>query len=234
MTAAPLPAGRGVDKTYEKVRARFMTLDSSLYELSPSGQSPPHTPSASAAVPPSRQETWAAFEAEAMPHMNILFRTAMCLTRDREIAEDLVQETFTKALQSFHLYTAGTNCRAWLITIMCRANSRRRRIAARFRFANDGEELLATLASASTPPLQGMTGEVLNALCRLPPAYQQAVILSDLEDLNYKEIAAALGIPIGTVMSRLHRGRKMLRAELSGYAKTQGIGCGDTSAQQVA
>jgi len=172
-----------------------------------------------------RLADWASFENEALPHHADLYRMAMWLLRNRDEAEDLVQETFMAALRSFHRFERGTNCRAWLIKIMYHTLSKRRRGEGRLRIVSDTEEQIAeTVAFEPTTPHNITEGEVLQALERLPQQFQEVVILSDVEDMTYKEIAAALSIPTGTVMSRLHRGRRLLRAELAAYANTLGIG----------
>ncbi len=172
-----------------------------------------------------RASEWAAFEAEALPHMNDMFRVAMWLVGDRPTAEDLVQETLTQALQSFHRFERGTNCRAWLVTIMYHMNSKRLRRGAKLRLVNDSEERIAETVAFTTPTPQGITEEeVLHALRSLPSQFQEIVLLADIEDMAYKEIAEALSIPVGTVMSRLSRGRKLLRARLVTFANAYGIG----------
>jgi RNA polymerase sigma-70 factor (ECF subfamily) len=172
-----------------------------------------------------REDKWAAFEGEAMPYRGYLFRLAMWITRNRLEAEDLVQETFTEALKSFHRYEQGTNCRAWLVTIMYHLNSKRLRAATKFRLISESEEQFTSTAASALPTPQDITDEdILSALRALPVQFQEVVILSDVEDMAYKEISEALGVPIGTVMSRLHRGRKLLRAQLVACAKAQGIG----------
>ena len=172
-----------------------------------------------------REQGWAEFEVEALPQMADLFRIAMWLVRDRAEAEDLLQETFTQALQSFHRYERGTNVRAWLMTIMYHTKSKRRRAAGRLRLVDDAEERIAETIAFEPPVPQGLTdAEALAALERLPTQFREVVVLSDVEELSYKEIAEAMQIPIGTVMSRLNRGRKLLRAELAVYAGTYGIG----------
>jgi len=182
-----------------------------------------------------RENDWATFETEAMPYLSELFRVAMWLVRDRAEAEDLVQETFTQALESFHRYQPGTNCRAWLVTIMYHMNSKRRRLRGRLHLVSDTEERIAeTIAFEPSTPQDIAEEEVLHALGRIPRSYQEVVVLSDVEDLTYKEMADALGIPVGTVMSRLHRGRKLLRTELAGYANAQGIGRRATDEQASA
>ena len=172
-----------------------------------------------------RESQWTAFEAEALPHLSALFRVAMWLVRERAEAEDLVQDTFTQALQSFHRFEKGTNCRAWLIRVMFHLNSNRRRAKARLQLVSDTDERIAETIAFDPPTPQGLTEEeVLRALRSLPPQFEEVVLLSDIEDMTYKEIAKTLGVPIGTVMSRLHRGRKMMRAELASYANSRGIG----------
>lgn len=176
-----------------------------------------------------RLEDWASFESEALPFHADLYRLAKWLLRNQAEAEDLVQETFVEALRSFHRFEQGTNCRAWLIKIMYHLLSKRRRESNRLRVVGDVDEQIAeTVEPAASGELAGE--EVLNALKRLPQHYQEVVILSDVEDLNYKEIADALSIPIGTVMSRLSRGRSLLRSELGNYARSLGIGIGKEAA----
>jgi RNA polymerase sigma-70 factor (ECF subfamily) len=150
-----------------------------------------------------------------MPHVDRLFRLAMWMERDRQEAEDLVQETLLHALQSFGRFTVGTNCRAWLITILRHVRSNRHR--ARFRRrAIEAVDDRAADATAYVPPVPAhITDEdVLAALKGIPEPYQDIILLSDVEDMTYKEISAALDIPLGTVMSRLHRGRALLRKAL--------------------
>jgi RNA polymerase sigma-70 factor (ECF subfamily) len=172
-----------------------------------------------------RESQWAGFEVEALPHLSALFRVAMWLVRDRTEAEDLVQDTFMQALQSFHRFEKGTNCRAWLIRVMFHLNSNRRRAKARFHFVSDADERIAETIAFDPPTPEGLTEEeVLRALRSLPRQFEEVVLLSDIEDMTYTEIAKTLGVPIGTVMSRLHRGRKMMRAELASYANARGIG----------
>ena len=172
-----------------------------------------------------RLEEWASFENEAWPHHADLFRIAKWLVGDHDRAEDLVQETLLAALRSFHRFEKGTNCRAWLIKILYHTLSKRRRSENRLRLVSDSEEQIAETVAFDPPTPEKLTEqEVLEALRRLPQQFQEVVILSDVEDMTYKEIAEALSIPTGTVMSRLHRGRRLLRAELAAYANALGIG----------
>lgn len=160
-------------------------------------------------------DAWAAFEGEVLPHADRLFRLAMWFERNRADAEDVVQETMMQALRSFHRYQPGTNCRAWLTTILQRIVSNRRRAKGRSIVVDDPDDRIANTVPFVPPVPQDLTDElVLGSLQHLPTAYQDVILLCDVEDLSYKEAAEALAIPIGTVMSRLHRGRAQLRAEL--------------------
>ena len=151
-----------------------------------------------------------------MPHVDRLFRLAMWWERDRGEAEDLMQDTLVQALQSFHRFTPGTNCRAWLITILQHVRSNRRRSAFRRLTVEDpGDQIAETVPYVPPVPQHLTDEEVLAALGGIPEAYQDIILLCDVEELTYREIAAALEIPIGTVMSRLHRGRAMLRQRLA-------------------
>jgi RNA polymerase sigma-70 factor (ECF subfamily) len=171
-----------------------------------------------------RLEDWASFESEALPFHIDLYRLAKWLLRNQDEAEDLVQETFVAALRSFHRYEKGTNCRAWLIKIMYHTLSKRRRSSNRLRVISDADAPVEELAAIAPGSSGIIEEELLTALQRLPRHYQEVVILSDVEDMTYKEIADALSIPTGTVMSRLHRGRSLLRGELANYARAYGIG----------
>jgi RNA polymerase sigma-70 factor (ECF subfamily) len=160
-------------------------------------------------------DLWSAFEAEAMPHVDRLFRLALWMERDRHEAEDLVQETLLQALRSFGRFSAGTNCRAWLIAILQHVRSNRRR--ARFRrqaVERVDDRAVETVAYVPPVPAHITDEDVLTALKGIPEPYQDIILLSDVEDMTYKEISAALDIPMGTVMSRLHRGRALLRKTL--------------------
>jgi RNA polymerase sigma-70 factor (ECF subfamily) len=170
---------------------------------------------------PTTTDEWAAFEAEVLPHAERLFRLAMWFEGDRSEAEDLVQETMMQALRSFHRFQPGTNCRAWLTTILQNLRKNRRRSRGRSLLVEDPDDRIAQTVPFVPPVPQQLTDEeVLGALGRVPAPFQEIVVLSDVEELTYREIADALAIPLGTVMSRLHRGRALLRSELaaSSYA----------------
>ena len=178
-----------------------------------------------------RLEDWASFESEALPFHADLYRLAKWLLRNQAEAEDLVQETFVEGLRSFHRFEKGTNCRAWLIKIMYHLLSKRRRESSRLHVVGDVDEQISETVAAEPAVSADIAGEeVLSALQRLPQHYQEVVILSDVDELSYKEIADALSIPTGTVMSRLHRGRSLLRSELGDYARSFGIGTGKETA----
>ena len=166
-------------------------------------------------APPADDHAWAAFEAEALPHVDRLFRLALWLERNRHEAEDLVQETMMQALQSFHRFRPGTNCRAWLVTILQHLRSNRHRARQRSPLVDDPDDRIANTIPFVAPVPEMLTDEdILGALGRIPLPFQEVIVLCDVEELTYKEIAEALAIPVGTVMSRLHRGRASLRSEL--------------------
>lgn len=170
---------------------------------------------------------WSAFEAEALPHVERLFRLALWWERDRGAAEDLVQDTLVQALKSFHRFTPGTNCRAWLSTILRHVHSNKRRGQHQERLVDDADDRIAETVPFVPAVPQHITDEdMLAALRDLPVAHQEIILLCDVEELSYKDIAQALGIPMGTVMSRLHRGRAMLRQALA----ARRVGAGGASA----
>jgi RNA polymerase sigma-70 factor (ECF subfamily) len=165
------------------------------------------------------------FEAAAMPHFPDLYRTARLLAQDRAEAEDLVQEVYLEAWKSFHRFHAGTNCRAWLFKILFhRLHHFRRRWAKAammdvFEKPEDQDNLIA-----ETPVPQEIQDEdVLKALGKVPIEFREVVLLADVQEFSYKEIAETMKLPLGTVMSRLSRGRNLLRQELAGLAHTFGI-----------
>lgn len=171
-----------------------------------------------------RQKEWEAFETEAMPFMADVFRVANYLTRNRDEAEDLTQETFAEALKSFHRYAPETNCRAWLVTILYHLNSKRRRKLGKLKLVEDTEEQIAESVAFEPSIPQNITDEeILRALRKIPENFRNVVVLTDVEDFSYKEVSELFQIPIGTVMSRLHRGRRLLRQQLTDYARKMGI-----------
>ena len=163
------------------------------------------------------------FEAEALPHLDDLYRAAASILRSQDEAEDAVQEAYLQALKSFHRYTPGTNCRAWLFRILFHVIShQRRKWYGRFVFS-EREDLEQT--AVYTPPIsEHLTDdEMIAAFRRLPQQFAEVVMLADVQEFSYKEIHDTLGIPIGTVMSRLSRGRQLLRAQLADCGVRAGI-----------
>lgn len=187
--------------------------------MDPLGAAQPLISMLTQAVSRDDNDARAAFEGEVLPHADRLFRLAMWFVRNRADAEDVVQDTMIQALKSFHRFQPGTNCRAWLTTILQRIVSNRRRAAGRSIVVDDPDDRIAQTVPFIPPVPQELTDElVLGTLRRLPMPFQEVILLCDVEDLSYKEAAEALAIPIGTVMSRLHRGRAQLRAELAANA----------------
>lgn len=167
------------------------------------------------------------FDRSALPHVNDLFRTARRLLGDPSRAEDVVQEVYLQAWKSFHQFEAGTNCRAWLFAILFHKIHHYRRKWLNLRFFDDDPEsaLAAEAALAYPPPVPDRLTDqqILAALDRVPPDFRAVVLLADVEEFSYKEIAGILKIPMGTVMSRLSRGRKLLREQLQDVAESYGI-----------
>ncbi len=173
------------------------------------------------------------FEREATPHLPALYGAALRLTRNVGDAEDLVQETMLRAYRFFESYEAGTNCKAWLFRILTNAFCNRYRerereqeilAEAEASDANFGQFLAGAPRDTESALLGRMVSEdVEKALAAVPAEFRLAVILADLEDFSYKEIAEIMDCPAGTVMSRLYRGRKILQRLLYDYAREQGI-----------
>ncbi len=171
----------------------------------------------------------ARFASEAIPYMSRLYPAALRLTRNHCDAEDLIQETFAKAYVKFHQFTPGTNLKAWLHTILvrtfyssCRHRDRRvgEVLAAEIYDATDVRDALSEpprSAEAEALDNVGRSG-VMRALDELPESFRQAIYLADIEGYRYSEVAEMMGTPLGTVMSRVHRGRAMLREKLRAYA----------------
>lgn len=154
------------------------------------------------------------FEAEALPHLRSLYGSAYRMTRNAHDAEDLVQETYLRAFRAFDGFTPGTNIRAWLFTILHRARTDALRKAGRSPKTAELVDEGPAVAPAQDALASGGE-EITRALATLPEIFRTAVVLRDVEDFTYDEIARVLEIPIGTVMSRIHRGRALLRTALS-------------------
>lgn len=171
----------------------------------------------------------ARFEAVALPLLPLLYRVAYRLTGTRADAEDLVQETFLKAYRAFSQFQEGTNCKAWLLTILRHTHLDLARKMAKEPPTEPWDEMEA-MHDGSQPnakevetALEGsLDAEVEQALQSLPPRQRLAVILADLEEMSYEEIADALNCPLGTVRSRLHHARALLRQRLLDFARARG------------
>lgn len=176
------------------------------------------------------------FEAEALLHLDSLYAHALRLTRSPSDAEDLVQDTFVRALRFYERFESGTNLKAWLLRIQF--NSFVNRYRRNVKEVSAGEAMSHEPATESTlgrGPLQSLLDpqgvalapllakEIQAALEKLPEEHQTVVLLADVEELSYKEIAEIIGCPIGTVMSRLHRARKALQERLSEQAEALGL-----------
>ncbi len=165
------------------------------------------------------------FEAVALPHLNDLYRTAVHLVRDRTEAHDLVQEAYLQAWKAFHRFEPGTNCRAWLFKILINEIRHYRRRWFNTKTVPEGERSFEDTLTFEPPiPEDIRDEEVLAALDDVPREFREIVLLADVQEFSYKEIAEMLRIPVGTVMSRLSRGRKQLRVKLADYASAKGIG----------
>lgn len=187
---------------------------------------------------PTKSDLEASFNAEAMVHADALFGAAMRMTKSRRDAEDLVQDTLMKAFQHFHKYQTGTNCKAWLFKILTNTfinryrkkqrdrvflidDTNSRPIAERIAVVPSSE--LETRPESPEENISRLFGdEVGVALRNVPVDFRMAVLLADVYEFSYKECAEILDVPIGTVMSRLYRGRRLLRAQLAEYALETG------------
>jgi RNA polymerase sigma-70 factor (ECF subfamily) len=164
------------------------------------------------------------FEAAALPHLNDLFRTAARLLSSSTEAEDIVQETYLLAWKSFDRFEPGTDCRAWLFTIMFNAVRHCRRRWFKRRVTAETAEVLEETVSYTPPVPEELTDhDVLSALDGIPPEFRAVVLLADVQEFSYKEIARILRVPMGTVMSRLSRGRALLRVGLGDVAQCYGL-----------
>ncbi len=168
----------------------------------------------------------------ALVHLDALYQVALRLTRNRAEAEDVVQDAFLRAFRSFDRFNPGTNCRAWLFTILRNVFLNRVRSQGREVLEADVGDRVTAEAVGEARTVGGnpeeellqsvLHGDVDRALKALPLPFREAVVLVDLEGLSYREVAEVLGCPVGTVMSRLSRGRALLRQTLGRFGREHG------------
>ena len=183
----------------------------------------------------SKRESDLRFEREALPWMDDVYRFARSMTRDEADADDLVQETYLRAYRAWHTFEPGSDCRRWLVTICRNVFLRTREREARRVDTGGDDAVLETMAAVreASPFAQqnadaifsrmDLVPAIRKALGTLPDAFRSAVVLVDVEGQSYDEAATVLGVPIGTVRSRLFRGRRLLQQQLLTYAKDAGI-----------
>lgn len=215
-------------------------LDQQGTAASPTSASPASEAASVDPVTETEAERAARFERDAMQYVDQLFGAALRMTRNRADAEDVVQDTYAKAFASFAQFTPGTNLRAWLYRILTNTYINTYRKSQRqpqtsgagedvedWQLARAAEHSSSGLRSAEVEALDRIPDEVVTqAMAELTPEFRQAVQLADIDGFSYKEIAEIMGTPIGTVMSRINRGRSQLRKKLTDHAASLGIGPG--------
>jgi len=175
-----------------------------------------------------------AFEQEALPHTDLLYNYALRMTNNPADADDLVQETYLKAYRFWDSYEQGTNIRAWLFRILKNSYINRYRREVREPDTVEYDDVKSMYAVRGDSSSEGndaqesmfgnlLDDEITGAIASLPDEFRTVVILCDIEGLTYEEVAAFMECPLGTVRSRLHRGRKLLRGKLASYARSRGL-----------
>ncbi|MBC7841365.1 MAG: sigma-70 family RNA polymerase sigma factor [Gemmatimonadaceae bacterium] len=220
----------GGRRKFDRTGAHPMT-ESTLEHIMAATQRQERTGTGVDTVPRSelRLEGRARFEAEALVHLDAMYSFALKLSRSRDDAEDLVSDTILRAFERWEQYRLGTNIRAWLFTILYHVFvSRKRRIDAREVQATDETDGWGAFEPVGDVNPEArfyetfLDAEITSAIDNLPDEYRAAVVLSDIHELRYAEIAHILGVPEGTVKSRLFRGRRILQKKLVGYAIDMG------------
>lgn len=187
-------------------------------------------------VPETAEAQRQAFASEALEHVDSLYRAALRLTKSPSDADDLVQDTYVKAYRFYERFSEGTNLKAWLLRIQMNTFINRYRRKQRERETlevgevgplGNGVMSRATVKALTSPEENAerriLAEEIDAALGRLQPQYRMLVVMADVEELSYREMAEILGCPIGTVMSRLHRARRLMQAELMEQARSMGL-----------
>lgn len=185
---------------------------------------------------PAKQDHRSEFERLSMEHMDALYASALRLTRNPKDAEDLVQDTYLKAFRFFDSFEPGTNIKAWMFKILTNTfiNKYRRKVKEKEMAEAPAEDIMLDrfISTAQVRSVQEpendffdrlLSDEVVEALDQVPVDFRMVVILADIQDFSYKEIAEIVGCPVGTVMSRLFRGRRILQKHLYDYAVREGI-----------
>lgn len=174
------------------------------------------------------------FEQVALPHLDAVYTAALRLARNPDDAQDLLQETILRAFRFFHQFTEGTNCRAWLITILYnnfrnsyRRGSREQPAATNEDFDREVETDSLRRDQTGVNPEDLLGNRMLGyrieaALETLPADFREALLLVDVQELNYQEVAIVLGVPLGTIKSRVSRGRALMREALRGFDRARG------------